>query len=290
METRPEDARSIAAQARARGAGSWRRTLRRLAMLAVCGFILLLVAMMFMEESLVFFPSRAAYGRWRRPGVDEVEFQSTDGTRLYGWYLPHPQPRAVLLFACGNAGNITYRAERLEQLRQDLKLTVFAFDYRGYGRSEGQPSEAGILLDARAARSWLAQRAGVAEQEIVLMGESLGGGVMVDLAGRDGARGLILENTFTSLPDVAAYHYPWIPVRLLMRNRLDSLAKIRSYHGPLVQCHGDADQIIPFAIGRKLFDAANQPKRFVHLPGHDHNDELPPEYMAALDEFIGGLP
>src|SRR5690606_21254788 len=103
------------------------------------------------------------------------------------------------------------------------------------GRSEGVPSEQGILADARAARQWLAQRAGVREQDIVLMGESLGGGVMVDLAASDGARALILENTFTSLPDVAAFHYPWLPVRTLMRTRFDSLSKIGNYHGPLLQ-------------------------------------------------------
>ncbi len=259
-------------------------------MLAAGCYALVLVLMMFMEESLLFFPSREAYGGWKRPGVEEVEFRAADGTRLYGWYMPHPRPRALLLFACGNGGNITHRAERFEALRDQLKLTLFAFDYRGYGRSEGQPNEAGILLDACAARHWLAGRAGVAERDIVLMGESLGGGVMVDLAARDGARGLILENTFTSLPDVAAYHYPWLPVRLVMRNRLDSLSKIGLYHGPLLQCHGDADQIIPFTIGRKLFDAANQPKQFVHLPGHDHNDELPPVYTEALDHFVGDLP
>ncbi|HVC96447.1 MAG TPA: alpha/beta hydrolase [Pirellulales bacterium] len=284
-EPRPQDA----SQARHSRTGVWRRA-RRLALLAAAGYVLVLVWMMFLEESLVFFPSREAYEGWKRPGVEEVEFRAADGTRLYGWYMPHPSPRALLLFACGNAGNITHRAERFEALRDRHELTVFAFDYRGYGRSDGRPNEAGILLDARAARRWLADRAGVAEGDIVLMGESLGGGVMVDLAARDGARGLVLENTFTSLPAVAAYHYPWLPVRLVMRNRLDSLSKIGSYHGPLLQCHGDADQIIPFAIGQELFEAANQSKRFVHLPGHDHNDELPSVYSETLEEFVAGLP
>ena len=114
------------------------------------------------------------------------------------------------LFLHGNAGNITHRDDRLLTLRR-LGFSVLMLDYRGYGRSEGSPSEKGVLLDARAARAWLAQRAGVAEQEIVLWGESLGGGVAVDLAAKDGARGLILESTFTSLPDMAAHHYRWLP-------------------------------------------------------------------------------
>ncbi len=123
-----------------------------------------------------------------------------------------------------------------------------------------------------------------------MMGESLGGGVAVDLAAADGARGLILENTFSSLPDVAARHFPWLPVHLLMRTRLNSAEKIPNYHGPLLQVHGDRDQIIPFAIGKKLFDAANEPKQFVVVPGGDHNDPSTPAYLKALDEFIGKLP
>src|SRR5208283_3409033 len=117
-------------------------------------------------------------------------------------------------------------------------VSVLVFDYRGYGKSEGKPDEPGVLADARAARTWLAQKSGVAENRVVLMGESLGGAVAVDLAA-DGARALILENTFSSMADVAAFHYPWAPVRLLMRTQFNSAAKIRSYRGPVFQSHGD---------------------------------------------------
>ena len=174
-------------------------------------------------------------------------------------------------------------------LRERLGVSVMIFDYRGYGRSEGSPNEDGILADARAARAVLAQKAGVSEEQIVLMGRSLGGGVMVDIAARDGARALILESTFTSLPDVAGWHYPWLPVRLLMRTRLDSLSKIKEYHGPLLQSHGDADRIIPLKLGRQLFEAANSPKRFVTISGRDHNDPQSEDYYEALDEFLDDL-
>ncbi|HUY92976.1 MAG TPA: alpha/beta hydrolase [Pirellulales bacterium] len=255
---------------------------------AIIYLVILLVAMFF-EERLIFFPSRTPREQWDLPGVERAKFAAVDGTRLHGWYFSHPKPRACVLFACGNAGNISYRAERFQRLCDVHRLALLAFDYRGYGLSEGQPNEAGILLDARAARNWLAERAGVSEGEIVLMGESLGGGVMVDLASRDGARGLILERTFTSLPDVAAYFYPLLPVRMLMRNRLDSLAKIADYRGPLVHCHGDVDEIIPFEMGRRLFAAANDPKRFVALSGVGHNDPLPDEWDAAIYEFVRSL-
>ena len=131
---------------------------------------------------------------------------------------------------------------------------------------------------------------GVSESHIVLLGESLGGGVMVDLAANDGARALVLQNTFTSLADVAKFHYPWLPIKLMMRTQFDSLAKIGRYHGPLLQFHGDADTIIPFALAERLFAAANEPKQFVVIPGGDHNDPLSPRFFQALDQFLDRLP
>src|SRR5581483_1114172 len=149
--------------------------------------------------------------------------------------------------------------------------------------------EQGILADARAARAWLAQRVGIVERDIVLIGRSLGGGVMVDLAATDGARALILESTYTSLPDVAAMHYPWAPVRWLMRTRLDSINKIGRYRGPLLQSHGDWDEVIPFELGERLHAAANAPKQFFTIPRGTHNNMPPAKYYDALDQFIETL-
>jgi fermentation-respiration switch protein FrsA (DUF1100 family) len=152
----------------------------------------------------------------------------------------------------------------LRLYRDRLNASVLVFDYRGYGKSEGTPSEAGLLADARAARRWLAARTGVAERDIVVVGKSLGGGVAVDLAAKDGARALILESTFPSLPEVAAHHVPWLPTHWLMNTRLNSVAQIGNYHGPLLQSHGDADRTIPYEMGRKLFDAANEASPIPH--------------------------
>jgi fermentation-respiration switch protein FrsA (DUF1100 family) len=146
-----------------------------------------------------------------------------------------------------------------------------------------------VLADARAARKWLAAQTGVREGDVVLVGNSLGGGVAVDLAARDGARGLVLENTFTSLPDAAAAHLPVVPVHLLMRTRLNSVSKIGDYRGPLLQTHGDADRVVPYRLGRELFAAANEPKQFVPVPGGDHNDPPAAAYIAALDGFLDSL-
>jgi fermentation-respiration switch protein FrsA (DUF1100 family) len=263
----------------------------RAVLVAFCAYAIIVMFMLAMENSLIYFPSVYPEGDWSPQGLnfEDAWFEAADGTKLHGWYVPHPKPRAVMLIAHGNGGNLTHRRDLLEGLGA-LGVTSLIFDYRGYGRSGGSPTEAGILADARAARRWLAERAGVREGDIVLFGESLGGGVMVDLAAADGARALVLENTFTSLVDVAAFHYPWLPVRLLLRTRMDSAAKIGKYRGPLLQFHGDADTIIPLAIGERLFDAAGEPKQFVVIHGGDHNDPRTGQFFAALDEFLTRLP
>ncbi|MDA7978629.1 MAG: alpha/beta hydrolase [Pirellulales bacterium] len=244
------------------------------------------------ERSLIYHPSPYPEGDWQptNASVEDVFFTAEDGAKLHGWYLHHPAPRAVVLFTHGNAGNITSRIDLLRTLNQQHGLAVMAFDYRGYGRSEGSPDEQGVLNDARAARVWLARRTNVTEREIVLFGRSLGGAVAVDLAARDGASGLILVSTFTSVPAVGSHHMWWLPTNLLMKERFDSLSKIGRYPGPLLYAHGDADELIPISQGRRLFDAATGTKQFITLPGGRHNTPLGLEFHTALDAFIEVLP
>jgi fermentation-respiration switch protein FrsA (DUF1100 family) len=243
-----------------------------------------------LEDGIVFQPRPFSKADGERGlAVEDAWFTSADGTKLHGWFAEAKEPRAVVLYAHGNAGNIADRRGVLDLFHSQMRTSVLVFDYRGYGQSEGKPTEDGVLADARAARRWLAARTKVREEDIVLAGHSLGGGVVVDLAAKDGARGLILESTFTSLPETAAGHFPLLPVRSLMRTRLDSIVKIPSYRGPLLQTHGDADQIVPYELGRKLFNAANEPKQFVSVPGGGHNDPPSREYRAALDRFFDAL-
>ncbi len=263
------------------------RAATRLLLFGLLAYLAIIVLMVLFERSLIFFPSPYPQGNWQPWGVpiEDAWFQSPDGLRLHGWYSPHPHAQAVLLFCHGNAGNIAHRLDLLQTLHRQARVSVLMFDYRGYGRSEGRPSESGVLADARAARAWLAKRAGIEPRQVILMGESIGGAVAVDLA-TDGARALILECTFSSLPDVAAWHYPWLPVRWCMRTRLDSVAKIAAYEGPLLQCHGDADRIVPYESGRRLFEAAREPKQFVTYPGLDHNDPRPDRWYQAIAHFV----
>jgi fermentation-respiration switch protein FrsA (DUF1100 family) len=147
----------------------------------------------------------------------------------------------------------------------------------------------GILADARAARSWLARRTGIPESRIVIMGRSLGGAVAIDLAAKDGARALVVESTFTSAPELASALAPWLPLRYLMRTELNSIAKIKNYHGPFLESHGTDDRLVPYAMAQRLFAAANEPKRFVTIRGGGHNDPQSDEYYSVLKQFLDKL-
>jgi hypothetical protein len=268
------------------------RLLGRIAGIGLLAYFLVLVAAMFLENALIYFPVVYPEGDWHPRGfpVEYAWFHAADGTRLHGWYVPKENARAAVLFCHGNGGNITHRIDALLMLNRRVGVSVLAFDYRGYGRSEGKPNEPGVLADAQAARAWLAAREKISPADVVLMGESLGGAVAVDLAAGDGARALVLESTFSSLPDVAGYHYPWLPVRWALRTRFDSAGQIGRYHGPLLQAHGDADTIVPLRFGRRLFEAAGEPKQFLLLHGHDHNDPMPLEFYDAVAALVNRSP
>jgi uncharacterized protein len=244
-----------------------------------------------LTDFLALFPSKHPDGDWRNNGeFEDCWMKTADGVRLHGWYAKHAAPRAIVLFAHGNAGNITHRAARALRMRNRCQVSILLFDYRGYGRSGGVATLEGLPHDTAVARDFLAAREGLTARQLVLMGESLGGAMVVDVASRDGARAVILESTFSSLQDVAATHYPRFLVRRLVPDRLDSAVSIARYGGPLLQMHGDRDGIVPLALGQKLFAAANEPKQFVLLEGHDHNDMLPERGEQALLDFLSDLP
>ena len=264
------------------------RILRTAALL----YALVLLLLLFLENSLLYPAPKYSEDDWTTAQLkhEDAFFNSADGTKLHGWLVEHEQPRAIVLYCHGNGDCVGYLGPYLQELRDRHRVTVFAFDYRGYGRSDGSPSEAGVLADGRAAQLWLAERMKKRPAEIVLMGRSLGASVAVDLAANNGARGLILQNATTSIPDAAARIYWFAPVHLLMKNRYDSLSKIGRCRGPVLASHGTADDLVPFELGRKLFDAVPGPqKRFFTIEGGGHNNPEPPEYDAALEEFLESL-
>jgi uncharacterized protein len=254
-------------------------------------YLLLVGCSMVFEERLIFFPSRYPSGDWHPVGLqcENVEFATQDGVRLHGWYCPVPYPRCVFLMAHGNAGNITHRVDRITSWQQSLNVSVFVFDYRGYGRSDGQPNEPGVYNDARAAYRWVTADKGIAPEDVVFFGESLGTAVVLQLAMEVPPRALILESPLTSAVEVGQRAFPWLPVRWIMRNRFASIEKIGRYHGPLLIIHGTQDTVIPFAMGQTLFDRANEPKRFYPVGGADHNEVAVVggrRYMQAMDAFL----
>jgi fermentation-respiration switch protein FrsA (DUF1100 family) len=244
------------------------------------------------ERSLVYpIPSRERGDwrpRWLRP--QNVWFRSGDGTKLHGWYAPAADPTRLLVYCHGNGEHVADQANLVFRLQSYLSATVFVFDYRGYGRSRGKPSERGCIADGLAAQRWLADREGVNTDDIVVLGRSLGGGVAVAMAAEQGARALVLESTFSRMTDAAASLYPWLPVRLVMRNRYNSLRRIKQYQGPLFQCHGMADEIVPIELGRRLHAAApGRVKHFFEIANARHNDTPPSAYYAALSQFLDNV-
>ena len=248
---------------------------------------------MIFEERLIFFPDRddGAYaattkGLSRWAAVEDVALTAEDGVGLHGWYLTAPAggpARPVVLFLHGNAGNISYWTDVYRDL-VGLGADVFAVDYRGFGRSAGRPDEAGVYQDAAAAWAWLTQTRGVAPDRIVIYGFSLGGGVSTWLASRRRPAGLVLQSTFTSIPDVAGTIFA--PARWLVRTSMDSLSRIPTIDCPILVIHGSGDELVPYDLGRRLFDAAPAGTRFHEVPGAGHNETFA-EGGAALLDVLG---
>jgi fermentation-respiration switch protein FrsA (DUF1100 family) len=265
----------------------------RVARLLLIAYLVLLLMLSFFERWLVYPAPRHSAADWVAADLphDDVYFTAEDGTKLHGWYVPHENPKAVVLFAHGNGEHVARLAPLLKLLHDRAEVSVFAWDYRGYGRSAGKPHETNVLADARAAQLWLAERAGVRPEDVVVYGRSLGGAVAVGLAAQFPVRGMVLERTFAELVETAAYHFRWLPVRLMMKNRYPSAERIAAYQGPLFQSHGTEDRVVPFAMGKKLFDAATtKNKKFFVVEGGDHNGPQPDEYYQALGEFLDSLP
>jgi uncharacterized protein len=257
--------------------------------LAAC--LLVFFMLRWFEHNQVYYPSRvldstgAALGR----PFEDVVFKAKDGVVLNGWFFPAStnadRRHVTMLFCHGNAGNISHRLETCEALLA-TGVNVFVFDYRGYGRSQGSPSEEGTYLDAQAAYQWLRQK-GFGGTNIIAFGESLGGGVAAELAVRESVGGLVLQSSFTSITDMGAEWFPWLPVRWLGTIKYDTHSKLPRLHVPLLIMHSPIDELVGFHHGQKNFAAANEPKLFWELGG-GHNFPLADtqRFIAGLEKFL----
>jgi fermentation-respiration switch protein FrsA (DUF1100 family) len=254
------------------------------------------VALLFVFQArLVYFPhiGRAIMVTPHVYGLDfeSVSIRTEDGETLHAWWVPATSPgkpeRGTVLFLHGNAGNISHRLDYLMMFKR-LGFATLIVDYRGYGQSTGTPSEEGTYRDASAALRWLSESRGILPGAVVLVGESLGGAVASWLAARHRPRALVLLSTFTSVPDLGAKIYPFLPVRLISRFSYDNLERIVRIKAPVFVAHSRDDDIVPFAHGRALFAAAGEPKQFLEMRG-GHNDGfifMRDEWVRALAEFL----
>lgn len=261
----------------------------RIARPLLVAYFVIVLGMMFLETWLVYPIPRLKWGDWKPTGFkyEDVTFDSADGTRLNGWFIPGTDPHRTILYCHGNGEDVAANGEFAVHLAQTTGASVFIFDYRGYGHSAGKPNEAGCIADGSAAQKWLAEKMKLKLDDVILMGRSLGSAVALALAAENGARALVLENAFTTMPDVAAHHYPWLPVRWIMKNRYDNLPRIQKYNGPLLQSHGTADTLIPIALAQQLFAASpSESKKWIEHPGLGHNDPPPARYFTELTNFL----
>jgi pimeloyl-ACP methyl ester carboxylesterase len=281
----------------------WR--LVRIMLLLVAG---LMVVIMALEDRLIYFPSKYPDGFWNVdniparegevvPKIEDCYFDTGDGVRLHGWLCsPHRKTggsfvqvpaEMVLLWFHGNAGNISYRYDMIRAM-MELPVRVFIIDYRGYGRSEGKPSEKGLYLDARAAWGYLIDNRGIPAERIIIFGKSLGGAPAIDLASQVEAGGLIVQSSFTSAADMASAVLPFYP-HALLHTKMDSVSKIARVHCPKLFIHSTADEVVPYKLGRRLYEAAPEPKQFYEVQGAPHNSTYivgGKAYFDALRRFI----
>lgn len=252
--------------------------------------LLLLLTFLF-QARLIYFPNvgRELAATPRDAGLDyeDVQLRSADNVVLNGWWVPTRDARGAVLILHGNAGNISHRIGYLTLFNR-LHYATLLIDYRGYGKSGGSPSEEGTYRDAEAAWLHLVETRKVNARDIVIVGESLGGAVATWLAAKYPPRALIIASAFTSVPDLGAQIYPWLPVRLLARIRYDNLDRIAKIAAPVLVAHSRDDEIVPFAHGEALFAAAREPKQFLAMRG-GHNDALVfarDEWAAAVAAFL----
>ncbi len=249
-------------------------------LVVVCFYVLV----RYLEKTSIFYPDKTVELTPDRFGLpyEEVDLTAEDGAKLNGWFIKRPSSKSVMLFLHGNAGNIGDRLTKIK-LFYELGLSVFIIDYRGFGRSEGVPSEKGVYRDGRAAFDYLQARKDLQKVPIVLYGESLGGAVAIDLATHRQPDGLIVDSTFPSAAAMSRKMYPMIPT-FFLAVKFDSESKAKSLTLPKLFMHSTDDAIVPFAMGERLFNAAAEPKHMVRMIG-GHNDA----HVENYDNFVGSI-
>ena len=266
--------------------------LRAVIMVAIGVYLILAILLTLFQSHFVYYPTHVLDNNPSNVGLmyEAVSIQSEDGVRLLGWYIPCDSARATVLLCHGNGGNISHRVSLIKILH-DLKLNVLIFDYRGYGQSEGEPSEMGTYKDAKAAWLYLVRKKDINPSNIIIHGRSLGGAVAAHLAREVNPGGLILESTFTSAGDIAARMFPYFPIRLMIHYRYNTADDLAHCTCPVLIVHSRNDKLIPIKFGRELYKIAHEPKTFLEITGtHDDGYFTSGQtYIQGLDKFIDAV-
>ena len=258
------------------------------------GFLLIILGQFAgcgLENRLIFHPTTEILRTPRDVGLDyrDLYFTTLDNVRLNGWFIPHPQASATMIWFHGNAGNIGDRVNNIKLLHDKTAIGIFIFDYRGYGRSPGTPSETSTSLDGEAAIHYVPTQLKVESKNLVIFGRSLGAAVAAEMASRHDSRAVILESPFTSIRAMAKVVFPVLPIGPLLGAKFDVLDKVGKINAPLLVLHGDQDEIIPLEQGKQVFAAARPPKQFYPIKGAGHNDTFIAGgngYCERLKSFI----
>ena len=267
------------------------RMLLTLGIMVALAYAAVAALIFFAQPRLVYYPEigRSLIGTPSDVELpyETVEITTADGESLHGWYVPAPDATATVLFLHGNAGNISHRMGYLTMFYR-LGYNTLIFDYRGYGKSSGTPTEEGTYRDAKAAWEYITQKKAIVPSNVVLFGESLGGAVASWLAVREKPGLLVLASAFTSVPDMGAKLYPFLPVRLLSRFEYNTLEHLKDVTCPVFVAHSPQDEIVPFEHGQVLYEAAPSPKQFLELEGGHNNGfvYMREEWAEALGDFI----
>ena len=248
-------------------------------------FLGLMLLLFVFQEKMVFFPGKRLGDTPEAAGLhyEDVYLVTDDDIKIHGWYVPHPDAQATLLFFHGNAGNLSHRLESIS-IFHDIGLAVFIIDYRGYGRSEGRPTERGTYRDAMAAWNYLVGERRLRPDEIIVFGRSLGGAVAAALAAKVTPAAVILESTFTSIKDLGKHYYPYLPVSWIARIHYPVDEYIASFQCPVLVIHSNQDEVVPARLGQRLFDSAPEPKMFLPVSG-DHNNG----FLLSRNVYVKGI-
>lgn len=268
-----------------------RRALRVLLWLA--GAYLAALSILVIGEDRLAFPGWTIRKPWLAPPaktVVEVErIAAADGNTIEGWWLPAadgaPEKGAVL-YLHGNGQNVSTCGKELRNWRNELQMSVLGIDYPGFGHSTGKPNEQSCYAAAQAALDWIARERKVPARNVVVIGQSMGGAMAIEMASRQRCRLLVTSGAFTSFPDIAQHHYGWLPACYLVRSHFDNLAKMRTMETPVLIAHGTDDRTVPFAHGERLYAAASGLKRFYPVPGHGHSQPNTDEFYEAVRVFL----